>query len=312
MPHLVSDGFGHLGEARVRFVHENDVEAFAGGVLQILARGGVDGFFADIGCLFHRPLETPGDGGEKSDGLLGNAGFLAPADHVSGEGLTHEAHSPFVGHGGTGQVGIAFNEGPNGVVQHGNGVVRQPHKAFHGDVQLHGTEGQHRPADALGVIAHPLQVINYLAGGVDEAEMAGRGLVAENEGQAQPVQFRFQVIHVLVAENDRVGDLAVPGKEGLEGTGEGPLVQIGHFQQLGPDHIAVALELGFEMGRVGGGQCRLRRIPMDSIHGTQGGALVHGQVGPGYGKRKTSAEPMLGHRCDARVTTGAPEARSSP
>ena len=77
--------------------------------------------------------------------------------------------------------------------------------------------------------------------------MAGDGLMANDEFQAELIESGVQGIHILVAQDHGIGQLAVAPEKRMQGAGQRLFVQSHHFQQLGADQIDVLLKHGLQM-----------------------------------------------------------------
>ena len=75
-------------------------------------------------------------------------------------------------------------------------------------------EAQDLARDALGVVAHALELEVDLDRAVGEAQVQAHRLLPHQELQAQPVDLFFLLVDVLVAQDDGVGLLAVALVEG--------------------------------------------------------------------------------------------------
>jgi hypothetical protein len=149
--------------------------------------------------------------------------------------------------------------------------------------------------DALGVVADALELQVELDGRVGEAQVAGHRLLAYEELEAQPVGLLLELVDALVAQDHRVGQLAVALLEGLDAVQEGLLGERGHRRQPVADPVDLALqgllqvrrhrESGWEEGR------GTRDVPV---------TLYPARSGPG--KRRTA---VVGHR-----TRWAPRSRA--
>jgi hypothetical protein len=102
-------------------------------------------------------------------------------------------------------------------------------------------------ADALGVIAHALQLGDDLGHRVDEAQVGGHGDVAHDELHAQGVDHALQVVHARVAQDGRVGQLGVLGGQGADGVLQAAKGEVGHLAHAVADVVDVLLEFLFEV-----------------------------------------------------------------
>jgi len=104
------------------------------------------------------------------------------------------------------------------------------------------------PRDALRAVAHGFQLGVDLDGGIGEPQQPGHRLLAHQELQTEPVNLLLQLVHVEVAQDDGVGDLAVALPQRLDTLGERLLGQGGHLRDLGANDVNVPLQRRFQMG----------------------------------------------------------------
>jgi len=70
----------------------------------------------------------------------------------------------------------------------------------------------------------------------------GHRLLAEDELQDQPIDFLLLLVDVLVAQDDRVGQLMVPRLERLDGVAQSLTHALRHLRDPLPDAVDVALQ----------------------------------------------------------------------
>ena len=147
------------------------------------------------------------------------------------------------------QGGVLAHEGVDRVVEHRDREVGHLHDPLaDGGGRGKAAQAQELAGDALGVVAHALELEVDLDRAVREAEVQADGLLPHEELEAEPVDLLLLLVDVLVAQDDRVGPLAVAVGESLHAVPERPLREGGHLQDLLADAVDVALERLFESG----------------------------------------------------------------
>ena len=79
--------------------------------------------------------------------------------------------------------------------------LRSAEEALKNLKAIHQSELQRLPRDALRVVADALQFQRHADGDVGKAQAARDGLLADEEFQAQPIQFLLQFINPPVAQD---------------------------------------------------------------------------------------------------------------
>ncbi len=142
---------------------------------------------------------------------------------------------------------ILIHERLHGLLQHRNRERRDGHEFFVGRLRFPRTDLQDLPGDAFRIIANALQFEVDFDGRIGKTQMHGHRLLAHQEFQTKPVELLLQLIDVLVAQNDRIGQLPVAFGQRAQAVLQRAVRQRGHFQDLAPNHFAVALEALFKM-----------------------------------------------------------------
>jgi len=114
-----------------------------------------------------------------------------------------------------GALGVLGDEGLDRVVEHGYGEGGHLDDPVANRLRHRGqaAQAQDVPGDALGVVAHPLELEVDLDRAVGEAEVDAHGLLPHEELEAEPVDRLLLLVDVLVAQDDRVGLLAAAALE---------------------------------------------------------------------------------------------------
>ena len=78
-------------------------------------------------------------------------------------------------------------------------------------------------------------------GGINEAKRSGHGLLTNEEFQAKPIHLLFRLVNLLVAKDDRVGQLPVAFLQGLHAIAQGSFPKLPHLGDLAADTVNVSL-----------------------------------------------------------------------
>ena len=206
-------------------------------------------------------LEAAGDGDERVQGFERQAALLAQLHQVGIEAVANLVDARLDGYGGAREVGVAIHESVHRIVQHGDGEIGELVEFIRRDLVVQGTEQQHLARHALGIIAAAFEQVDDLAGRIYEAQMGGGGLMAHNEFQAELIERGVERVHILIAQNYGIRQLAIAAQKGMQRAGQRLFVQGQHFQELGSDQIDVVLEHGLQM------RWRRRGQSVDSLPG---------------------------------------------
>jgi len=120
---------------------------------------------------------------------------------------------------------------------------RQTQAARHARVD----QALHRAGDARGFIAHTLQVADGLADGDQQAQVAGGGLAARDDGRQVGVDVHLHLVDALFADQHLAGDFAVEVRECVDGLSHLGFDQAAHFQHAGRDAAQLQVELAGQM-----------------------------------------------------------------
>src|SRR5262245_51691399 len=118
-------------------------------------------------------------------------------------------------------------------------------ETFEGDRHIHPGEFQNLPGNGLGVIADSLQFEVDADGGVGETEQSRNWLLTDQKFQTEPVQLLFQLVNSLIAEDNRISQGPVALQQRLETIPQSLFTLAGHFTDLGPNPVKVALQRCF-------------------------------------------------------------------
>src|SRR6185503_12345631 len=105
-------------------------------------------------------------------------------------------------------------------------------KALDRKRQDYRRELQDLSRDAFGVIADAFEFEVDSHGGVCETQRAGHRLLANEEFQTESVQLLFQLVDMLVSENDRKRKRAVFCLQCFQTVAQRPVRATGHFTDL--------------------------------------------------------------------------------
>ncbi len=241
--------FRHLAAAGVVLAHEEDAKGIGPGVLGVLARAHVERLHAHVAGLVGHPLEAPPDVDERLQHLGLDQLLLERLEEVAVELAEERVHGGLHQDDALRQRGVLPHEGVDRVVEHRDREVGHLHDPVtDGRGRGKAAQPQELAGDALRVVAHALELEVDLDRAVGEAEGHPDGLLPDQELEAEPVDLLLLLVDVLVAQDDRVGLLAVAAGEGLDAVPERPLREGGHLQHLLADALDVALERLFESG----------------------------------------------------------------
>ena len=74
-------------------------------------------------------------------------------------------------------------------------------------------------------------------------------LLPDQKLEAEPIDFLFLLVDILIPEDDGIGEFAIVFRDRLHAVLERAFREGAHFRHLGPNAINVALKRGFEVGR---------------------------------------------------------------
>lgn len=242
------DGLGEVAEAGVGIVHEEDAEGVGMGVAEELAGAEEDDLLADVLGLVGDAFEAAGDGeegGEAGDGELSGA---LPVEEAVTDLVAELVGGILDGDGLAGEGFVFVAIGLEGPLEHvdGEGGLFGEGGEFGGRIEAMDAEGL--AGDAFGAIADPFEFADDAEGGVDEAEGAAGGLVADEEFETEAFAIGLVLIEETVAEDDGtgLGDVAV--EEGIAGAFDGTDGHGAHEGDVGAQAVHRLLEVEFEVG----------------------------------------------------------------
>ena len=247
-----ADRFGHHAAARVVLVDEEHPEHLAPRVLDVLARAHVEHFLADALRLIGDALEAVHDGLKRGEGLERNALLRAQALELGVE-LEPQPIDLLLGvHRAPRERGVLAHERFHGAVEHRDGDAGDLAKALDRNGHVGRAKHEDLARHALGVVADALELRVDLDGDVREAQRPRDRLLAHDELEAEPVDFLLELVDALVANDDRVRELAILVSQGCQAAFERAAAQAAHLANLATDPIHVALKCLFEVCQTGG------------------------------------------------------------
>ncbi len=131
------------------------------------------------------------------------------------------------------------------LLQHGNGKIGNGDELFVRRLRFQRADLQNLPRDALGIITDALQFEIDFDRRVGKAQMSAGWLLADEELEAKPIDLLLQLIDVLVAQDDGIGQLAVAPGERAQRIAQSRLRALGHFHHFRLNDFSVAQETFF-------------------------------------------------------------------
>ena len=223
-------------------IDEQHSKRLHAGVSHVLTCTHVERLHADVAGQVGDALEPAADHDERIERLEGQLVLAEQDDEVAIQLALEQIHGLLDFNGRAGQVRVLIHKRLGRVAQHRYGKVGNFLEAIDG--KLHGQIQQLKrlPSDALSAITHALQFEIDLDGGIGEAQEAGHRLLADDELQAKAVHFPFQFVNILVAQDDRIGGLAIAAGQGLDAVPKGLFAEHGHFGEFAADAVNLTLQ----------------------------------------------------------------------
>ena len=147
-------------------------------------------------------------------------------------------------------------------------------------------------SNTLRVITNTLQLLVDFDNCIYEPKMTRSRLLTNEKLKTQSVNFLFQLIHLLVAQNHRVRQLTICLKERFAPVAQARLGQLCHAFDLATDQVNVALQTFFKLSGI-----IHQSVP--SLSGVVGAAAVlsHFQRAPSGNYSQKSGSPQSAQLC---------------
>ena len=129
-------------------------------------------------------------------------------------------------------LGIGLNKRLQALAHHVGGQRRHARNIDRQIDDRHLLHAAHAVADALGRVAHALQIGIDLDHAENEAQIDGHGLLHRQQVERGLVDVALQAVDGDLAAADQVADGEIAHAIGLNGALDGLLGQAGHHQQV--------------------------------------------------------------------------------